>query len=56
MPKGKMISKSNQTKSENAAQALTALSIRAFKHNDAKAENTTLHEEMHISEEQNEPT
>lgn len=43
VPKGKMVSKSNQSKSENTAQALTALIIRAIKHNDVKAENTTPH-------------
>lgn len=41
MPERKMVSKSNQAKSENTA--LTALSIRAIKHNDAKAETATPH-------------
>lgn len=43
MPKAKMVSKSNRTKSENKAWALIALSTRAIKHSDAKPENITPH-------------
>jgi len=41
MPKAKMVSKSNWTKSERKAWALIALSTGAIKNNDAKAENNT---------------
>lgn len=60
MPKAKMVSKSNRTKSEKKAWALIAPSTRAIKHNDAKTRKhypTARHGKahLHISEEQNEP-